>query len=97
MEKFRKWDDSSCAINPFTPLPTKDNFSPFVKILRFLLGILIVSIRIPCLLLLLFAYRIFHSVKYLFGLPILVRFAERLIDNFLCKLFLQVFSYNATN
>lgn len=94
MEKYRKWDDPSNGLNPFTPLKPKKTLDGLWKIARTLITAFFLILRIPCLLLVVPVYTFLHVTKYLLVVPILIRAAERFIDFMCCKMSLNVSSVN---
>ena len=78
MEKFRQWDDESNGLNPFTPLETKSQYTGAIKIfLRGFLSVFLITLRFPCILLVLWVQFFLHALKYLLIFPVLIRFVER--------------------
>jgi hypothetical protein len=53
MEKFVKFEDPTCGINPFLPLEIKEEnkLSPLWQNLRYILKIFLIISRVPCVLL----------------------------------------------
>lgn len=96
MEKFTKFDDPSCGLNPFIPLE-KSGYKPLTAwkhYLRMFGKVFLILLRLPCLGLALGMYTILHAQKYFLILPILIRLAERFIDMMVCKLVMNVSSFN---
>jgi hypothetical protein len=63
MEKFVKFEDPHCGINPFLPLEIKEEnkLSPLLQNLKFVLKIFLIISRVPC---------IFLNVLMLFALNV---------------------------
>ena len=53
MEKFVKFEDPTCGINPFLPLEIKEEnkLSSLWQNLRYLLKLFLIVSRVPCILL----------------------------------------------
>jgi hypothetical protein len=53
MEKFVKFEDPTCGINPFLPLEIKEEnkLSPLWQYLGYILKVFLVISRVPCVLL----------------------------------------------
>ena len=63
---------------------------------RRLLSIVLVSIRLPCLLMAIFVLCMLHLYKYILVVGPVVRLAEKFIDGLIGKLILSVTSFNNT-
>eukprot|EP00347_Sterkiella_histriomuscorum_P002985 403366042 len=93
MEKYRKFDDASCGINPFVPLPEAQR-STFVQFLRMVLSLILLVIKVPFILLLLIVLLFLNFVKYFIVIPLLIRMLERLFNYCTVKMMLSAFSVN---
>ena len=69
MEKYRKFDDPSCGLNPFTPLKPKYQYDPYLVYLRNLLSGIFFIIKIPCIIIVSIMMAICHSLKYILLIP----------------------------
>jgi hypothetical protein len=94
MEKYRKFDDPSCGLNPFTPLEIKKKLTGWKRVLRGIFTVFLVTIRIPCILLALFVLFSLHILKYLLLIPGAIRWFEKFTDNLCGRLFMQALSFN---
>ena len=96
MEKFVKFDDPSCGLNPFMPLDNKaaKELSKALNILRHIGKVILILLRVPCLIITLLMLASCHLWKYLLFVPKLVRLAERLFDYVIMKFFMQTCSFN---
>jgi hypothetical protein len=81
MEKYRKFDDPSNGLNPFTPLEVPKKFEGWKKGCRFLLSVFFVLLRLPLLILCMFVFLSLHSLKYLLLIPRLIRWMECFTDS----------------
>lgn len=94
MEKYRKFDDPSCGINPFTPVPPTDTLKGWKSVLRTILKVILTILRVPCIMLAVQLGFFLHGIKYVLMVPALIRYAERFIDNLITKLLMGTCSYN---
>lgn len=95
MEKFSKWDDPSNGLNPFMPIVVKNEpWNWFWTILRKIASTFFVVSRLPCVMMAVGLSMVLHALKFLFLIPILIRIAERFIDNMCGRLVLSVTSFN---
>jgi len=94
MEKYRKFDDASKGINPFTPVAPSDKLEGVKNILRIVLKVFFVLLRVPCILLGVWLGMTLHCWKYILMVPALIRYAERFVDGLYTKLLMGTASYN---
>ena len=96
-EKFVKFDDPSCGLNPFTPLecPALKKVTTTQNILRHIGKMLMLLLRVPCLLFCLFVYWLTTFAKYMCLAPFLIRKFEQVTDWAIMKFFMQTSSYNS--
>ena len=95
MEKYRKWDDPSNGLNPFTPLETKPQFTNWKVYARSALSIFFLLMRVPCIILSVLMLYGCHIYKYVFMIPAIIRFMEKLFDNTCGKVMLNSASANS--
>jgi hypothetical protein len=94
MEKYRKFDDASCGKNPFTPIEPEDKFSGWKYYLRQVMNVFLILLRVPCIFIMVWMYILMHSFKYTIGVPAIIRWVERTIDNLCMKVILSTCGYN---
>lgn len=96
-EKFVKFDDPSCGLNPFTPLECKGlkTLTKTKNIFRHIGKMFLLIMRVPCLFMTLLLYAFAHFMKFLFLAPILIRKIEQLTDWVMMKFFMNTASYNS--
>ena len=98
MEKFSKFDDPSCGLNPFIPLQKtltkKDEMNACQEYARWLFKFVLLALRIPCIVIALGMWFTLHFWKFFAVIPGLIRFFERLIDKMVGQLLLNVTSFN---
>ena len=96
MEKYRKWDDPSNGLNPFTPLETKPQFTNNWKVYaRSALSIFFLLMRVPCIILSIFMLYAIHAYKYVFMIPAIIRYMEKTFDHTCAKVILNTASANS--
>ena len=90
MEKFVRFDDPSCGLNPFMPLDNKGakELSTVLNILRHIGKVVLVLLRVPCLIVSLIMLWSFHMWKYIFLVPRLIRYLERFFDFIIMRFFM---------
>lgn len=104
MEKYRRFDDATCGVNPFIPLPETPR-TGILKIARLvrlypilflsqLLGVFLLFVKGSFLSLLVSLLLFFNLIKYLLIIPPLIRLLERVTNIILCKLMLSSFAVN---
>lgn len=93
MEKYRKFDDPSCGINPFMPL-IEQKRPLLVKIVKLIIVPLFIVIKIPFIFILLTMLFILNILKHVLIVPVLIRILERIQNFFLCKILLTAFGVN---
>ena len=94
MEKYTKFDDPSCGLNPFTPLPIKDDRSAFVKFLRSLCTVILLIIRLPVGPMGFLAWSFCNVVKYLLLLTPVIRWFESFFNGVVGHILLNCTSYS---
>lgn len=96
MEKFVRFDDPSCGLNPFMPLDNKGakELSTALNILRHIGKVILIILRVPCLIVSLIMLLCFHCWKYLFLIPRLIRCLERFFDFVIMRFIIQTCSFN---
>ena len=82
MEKFVKFDDPSCGLNPFMPLDNKDakELSTIANVCRHVGKAFLIFLRVPCILMCLLMIWSCHIWKVLLMIPYLIRLVERFFD-----------------
>lgn len=94
MEKFRKFDDASCGVNPY--VPRKEAKRPIWQLLfKVILVPVLVLVKGAGFGLLFSIWSIMHLLKHVLIVGPLVRVMERLIDKLLGSLFLSFLGTNA--
>ena len=94
MEKYRKFDDKSCGINPFTPhIPEKKN-EGWKVYARILVSAILVVMRLPALIMVFSMYHFFALLKYVMLIPYVVRKFERVTDGMFFRMILNTSSFN---
>ena len=103
MEKFRKFDDPRCGVNPFIPLVEKSRpvwaIIPRIVSRNFLtlyaqfLSCLLFLIKVPFLFFVLSFHYICSYRKFVFIHPKLVRLFERITSYGNCRMLLSVFNF----
>ena len=94
MEKYRKFDDPSCGLNPFVPIEPHGKLEGWKKPARNILGWCLTFIRIPCIVLGIWIGIILHFWKYIFGVPGCIRWVECFIDRMFTNLIFSTSSYS---
>ena len=94
MEKFRKFDDSSCGKNPFTPIEPEEKLLGWKSHSRKILNVFLLFLRVPCIMIMAWMYVCLHWGKYFLGVPSIMRWIERSIDHFCMKVILSTSGYN---
>ena len=94
MEKYRKFDDPSNGLNPFTPNEIKDKLTGARSVCRSILTVVFVLLRFPLVVLALVVSIWLHTCKYALLVPSLIRWFELFIDSLIGKLLLSVFGFN---
>lgn len=94
MEKYRRFDDKSCGINPFTPHIPEKKTEGWKVYARMLVSVILVCMRVPALLLVMSMYHFFAVLKYVLLIPYLVRKFERLTDAMFIRMILNTSSFN---
>ena len=98
MEKFTKFDDPSCGLNPFIhlqkSLPKNQQLAPWQAWARWICKGFLLALRLPCIFLALLMWWSLALFKYFLLVPILIRFMERFIDKMIAQLLLNVTSFN---
>jgi len=94
MEKFRKFDDASCGINPFVPVAETGYRPIYIRIPRTLFSILIFIIKLPLILFVLLNIMVLTILKYVFVLPVIIRPIERIFTWMFTKIIMMVCSAN---
>lgn len=95
MEKYRKFDDPSCGLNPFTPVEPPTKLTGWKKHARYVVAWFLTILRAPCIWLALWVGLWLHGIKYLFGVPAIIRWLECFSDGCYCKLILSTCSYTS--
>jgi|TARA_B110000305_G_C19296385_1_gene566846 hypothetical protein len=94
--EFSQFDDPANGLNPFTPLePAGKPLIGWKLYLRKFLSVVLVFMRIPALLLIVFVDLLLVVHKYFFIIPYLVRKAEINFDNLCSFMFLKCSSFNS--
>jgi len=94
MEKFRKFDDPSCGVNPFVPL--KEEPRPlWMKPLRFFMAISLMTVKIPFLILMLIGFAMVTLMKNLVPQRTLKFYFEWFMNICFCKVILQAFGFSS--
>ena len=96
MEKFVKFEDSTCGINPFLPLEIKEEnkLSPLWHNLKFVLKIFLIVSRVPCIILNVLMLFTLNIQKYCLIQQDLIWLFERFIDSVLYKMLMSITSFN---
>lgn len=94
MEKFRKFDDSSCGKNPFMPVEPEEKLTGLKMYARSVLSVFLICLRVPCIFVMAWMYILLHQAKYFLGVPAIMRWVERTIDHFCMKVILSTCGYN---
>jgi len=94
MEKYRKFDDPSCGLNPFTPIEPTAKLTGWKKWARLFLTYFLMILRIPCVMLGVWVGMSLHCWKFIVIHPTLIRYVERFIDQMYGKLVLSTCSFN---
>lgn len=93
MEKYTKFDDPSCGLNPFTPLETKDDRHWVLKILRKLLSVFLIVLRTPIFFICMLVGTWINTMKYCLIATSLIRLVEKMINSLLGQLMMSSSSY----
>lgn len=94
MEKYRKFDDKSCGINPFTPHIPEKKLEGWRVYARKVVSVLLVTMRLPALIMVFSMYHFFALFKYVLLIPYLVRKCERVTDAMFFRMILNTSSFN---
>ena len=95
MEKYRKFDDPSCGLNPFTPIDPKFKIEGWKYPLRLVFGCLLILLRLPCIGMILWTYSILQTLKYLLLVPFLIRLFEKWFDSMTMKILMSTCGFNS--
>ena len=93
MEKYRKFDDPSNGLNPFTPLEVPKKLTGWKKNCRSIISVFLPLLRIPMVTMGLAVLFCLHGLKYLFVFPRLVRWMEYFADNLIGELIMTTLAY----
>ena len=58
------------------------------------MNIFLILLRVPCIFIMMWMYVFMHSIKYAIGVPAIIRWVERTIDNLCMKVILSTCGYN---
>jgi hypothetical protein len=94
MEKYRKFDDPSCGLNPFTPIVPNKKLEGWKYYVRLIVAYFLMILRTPCIMLGIWVGMTLHCMKYILIHPAIIRWCECQIDSMYTKLILSTSSYN---
>ena len=80
MEKFNRWSDPASGINPFVPISRKNHGTLVSRVITFLLGMVLVFIRVPLLLMVGSPYILLSVLVGTIPVPVVQRPLTRLVD-----------------
>jgi len=95
MEKFRKFDDASCGVNPF--IPRRETKRPFWMVaFKILLVPMFVLCKFLVILGIFLVYSLLHLLKHVLVIGAVKRLFERAIDFFIGSMMMGLLGSNAT-
>lgn len=94
MEKYRKFDDPSCGLNPFVPLDPPHKLEGWKKPARYIVGWFLTFIRVPCVILGIWVGLILHCFKFLAIHPGCIRWFECFYDRMYTNLIISTASFS---
>lgn len=98
MEKFSKFDDPSCGLNPFIPiqktLAKAQQLKPWQAHGRMVCKVFLLALRLPCVLLAVVMWLFLHVWKFVGVIPLFIRWIERFNDKMIAQLLMNITSFN---
>lgn len=98
MEKFSKFDDPSCGLNPFIQLQKtllkNQQLTGWQSNARFICKFFLLALRLPCIFLAMIMWFTLSFFKFFLLVPFLMRVMERFSDKMIAQLLLNVTSFN---
>lgn len=95
MEKYRKFDDASCGVNPF--IPRKETRRPiWMWLFKIILVPMLVLCKFLTMLIVLVVFSLLHLLKHVLVLSPVKRAFERLVDLLLGSMLIGLLGSNAT-